>query len=554
MIRERTPTLTTRVTWVAGLIAALWATNAAAGSHQLSARTLRHPSTTLGARHTDAPDPANEELRARPFAANPWSVAELWGSSNAQGTREPPPVAHQNMTRSFASRRHQTSYAAPPIASTAPSSSAGRDTPIAFEKYRLDNGLEIILHHDSTIPLVAVNIWYHVGPVNEPPGRSGFAHLFEHLMFEGSKHVGPNFDRLLESAGATNANGTTSWDRTNYYETVPREYLELILWIESDRMGFLRDSITQQRLDIQREVVKNERRQSYENAPYGPSTLALLDTLFPDGHPYHGAVIGSMRDLEAASLSDVWAFADAYYAPSNATLTVAGDFDPSLTRGWLQKYFGTLRTVPPPSPIRNQKGEPSKTVRLVVPEPVEIPKIVFAWLAPPAYSPEHAQLSVLARVLADGKSSRLYRSLVVEQRIALDIDADVDANALATIFTVEAQVAGGVAIDRVERRLGQELDRLVQAPPSTAELQRARKLIQMGIENDLELLNGRSGESGRAGLLQRFNHYLGDPGALTRWRNAVNAVTSADVAQLAAKALGREHRVTVVTEPTGSRP
>src|SRR5690606_7572215 len=182
------------------------------------------------------------------------------------------------------------------------------DLAIPFEKYQLDNGLTVLLHQDRSLPLVAVNLWYHVGPANEPPGRSGFAHLFEHLMFEGSRHVGREFDRLLESVGATNVNGTTSWDRTNYYETVPREHLELVLWLESDRMGFMLDGLDQQRLDVQRDVVKNERRQTYENAPYGPSTLALLDTLFPEGTPYHGAIIGSMEDLSAATLDDVREF------------------------------------------------------------------------------------------------------------------------------------------------------------------------------------------------------------------------------------------------------
>src|SRR5687767_415232 len=232
---------------------------------------------------------------------------------------------------------------APATATPQPAAAPASATPrIPFEKYRLKNGLEVILHEDRSLPLVAVNIWYHVGPANEPKGRSGFAHLFEHLMFEGSRHVGREFDLLLEAAGATNMNGTTSWDRTNYFETVPREHLELVLWIESDRMGFMLDTLNQERLDVQRGVVQNERRQSYENAPYGPSTLALLDALFPEGHPYHGAVIGSMKDLEAAKLEDVRSFFQAYYAPSNATLAIAGDFDGAAVKQLIERYFGTL--------------------------------------------------------------------------------------------------------------------------------------------------------------------------------------------------------------------
>src|SRR3954468_8416541 len=227
----------------------------------------------------------------------------------------------------------------------APEASESPEVPawtIPFEKFKLPNGLTVILHSDRSLPLVAVNIWYHVGPANEPVHRSGFAHLFEHLMFEGSKYVGHEFDRILESIGATNSNGTTAWDRTNYFETAPSENLETLLWLESDRMGFMIDTQTEDRLDVQRDVVKNERRQSYENAPYGPSSLTMLNALFPEGHPYNGAVIGSMADLSAATLKDVTEFFRQYYAPSNATLCIAGDLDPARTKTLIERYFGTL--------------------------------------------------------------------------------------------------------------------------------------------------------------------------------------------------------------------
>jgi zinc protease len=259
------------------------------------------------------------------------------------------------------------SPAVPAAASAAPA--------VPFEKYTLDNGLTVLLHRDTSLPIVAVQIWYRIGPVNEPPGRSGFAHLFEHLMFEGSRHVGREFDKLVESVGATNVNGTTSWDRTNYFETVPREHLELVLWIESDRMGFLLDAVDQERLDVQRDVVKNERRQSYENAPYGPSTLAMLDAMFPAGHPYHGAVIGSMEDLTAATLDDVRDFFGAYYVPSNAVLALAGDFDSGTARALVQKYFGGL-----PSKAKARVNRPTtpplaKPIRLTVSEPVDLARV-----------------------------------------------------------------------------------------------------------------------------------------------------------------------------------
>src|SRR3954470_10076847 len=254
----------------------------------------------------------------------------------------------------------------------APAASESPEVPAAtipFEKFKLPNGLTVILHSDRSLPLVAVNIWYHVGPQNEPRHRSGFAHLFEHLMFEGSKHVGHEFDHILESIGATNSNATTSWDRTDYFETAPSENLELLLWLESDRMGFMIDTLTQERLDVQRDVVKNERRQSYENQPYGPSSLAMLNTLFLEGHPYNGAVIGSMADLSAATLADVTEFFRQYYAPSNATLCLAGDLDPVQAKAWIERYFASLpdRQRPPVKPVPYTPLP--KAERVIVKEP-----------------------------------------------------------------------------------------------------------------------------------------------------------------------------------------
>lgn len=427
----------------------------------------------------------------------------------------------------------------------------GRD--LAFTKYQLDNGLEVILHEDNSLPLVAVNVWYRVGPVNEPKGRSGFAHLFEHLMFEGSQYVGANFDRYLESVGATNANGTTSWDRTNYFETVPREYLELALWLESDRMGYLRDTLTQERLDVQRDVVKNERRQSYENAPYGKSTLLLLNTLFPQGHPYHGAIIGTPHDLEAATLDDVRQFADRYYAPSNATLVLAGDIDTERARSLIEKYFGPLRRVPrPTSSPPAVRVEPVAT-RLVVDEPVTVAKVVFAWVTPKAYTTSHAQLHVLSTILGSGKASRLYRTLVTEQRVAVDIDVEVDANALGTIFAVNALANEGTTIETLEACLTKELARFVEQPPTPDELKRAHRRLLLDDTSDLELLNGPGGESGRAGILQRVNHYTGSPTNLAAWQNTVREVTANDLVEVAQRYLTPTTQLTVITRPAQSK-
>src|SRR4051812_9697513 len=328
---------------------------------------------------------------------------------------------------------------------------------ISFEKFKLGNGLTVILHSDRSLPLIAVNVWYHVGPANEPVHRSGFAHLFEHLMFEGSKYVGHEFDRILESIGATNSNGTTSWDRTNFFETAPSENLETLLWLESDRMGFMIDTLTQERLDVQRDVVKNERRQSYENAPYGPSSLAMLNALFPEGHPYNGAVIGSMQDLTAATLADVTEFFRQYYAPSNATLCVAGDLDPVQAKALIERYFGTLADRQrPPAKVLPYAPLP-KAERLVIKEPVTLSQVSFGYRSPPAYTVDDPAMDVAMAILGGGKATRLYQRLVVQTKLAADVSSSLDSNQLASIASVSATVASGKSSAAVER----ELDRVL---------------------------------------------------------------------------------------------
>ncbi len=445
----------------------------------------------------------------------------------------------------FLSELGSTDQAKPVAASTKPA--LRFDLP--FDKYTLDNGLTVILHRDPSLPLCAVNLWYHVGPANEPPGRSGFAHLFEHLMFEGSRHVGAEFDRLLESVGATNVNGTTSWDRTNYFETVPREQLELVLWIESDRMAFMLDGLDQERLDVQRDVVKNERRQSYENAPYGPSALVLSDALFPKGHPYHGAIIGSMADLSAATLDDVKQFFRTYYVPSNATLTIAGDFELEDAKRLVAKYFGTLPSAP--RPPRPSKLTPALKAaqRLTVDEPVSLAKVSMGWITPPAYTPDDVVLDIVTSVLGIGKSSRLYRKLVVEQQIAADVEASLDSNALASNQTLSATVASGKSVEEVEKALDAVLADLARQGPSAAELARAKRRIQVDTLGSLELLNDGGGESGRSGMLQRFDHYLGDPGYLPKYLAQIEAVTAENVKRAVTEYLKPEARVVVITRP-----
>ncbi len=297
----------------------------------------------------------------------------------------------------------------------APIASAEDPPSIPYEKYRLDNGLEVILSQDRSLPLVAVDIWYHVGAANEEPGRTGFAHLFEHMMFTGSKHIPRGAaDKLLEGAGGTDSNASTSFDRTNYYDTVPANQLELALWTHADRMGYLLDSLDQTALSNQQDVVRNERRQSYENRPYGIADEALIHALFPPGHPYRAAIIGSHLDIQAASLADVRDFFKRYYRPNNATLTLVGDFDTASAKRLVQKYFGSFKRgpdVPAPSVVT-----PALTAekRITVTDRIELERLDLAWLTPPRFKPGDAELAIAGYILAGGKSSRLYKKLVYD--------------------------------------------------------------------------------------------------------------------------------------------
>ncbi len=417
---------------------------------------------------------------------------------------------------------------------------------IAFEKYTLANGLEVILHHDPRLASVALNLWYHVGPANEPPGRSGFAHLFEHLMFEGSRHAGDRFDELLESVGATNVNGTTSFDRTNYFETVPAEALELALWLESDRMGYL--VFSTERLEAQREIVLNERRQSYENRPYGPSDLALYDGLFPKGHPYHGNVIGSVEDLERATLDDVRAFHASYYAPSNATLTLAGAFAPQQAKAWIEKYFATLPARPAPERRRYSTPALPSAQRTVVPEPVRLPRVSMAWIVPPAFAPQEAAIELALEVLGSGKSSRLYQRLV-RTGLAMSVSTWLDDAELASVAGIEVMLPEGGSPAVAEAAVREELKRLAEAPPSSQELRRSVKGLLVGLASSLQLLDTRGGDGGRAGLLQKLNHYLGDPGALPEVIQRLENTTAEEARRATGEFLAPDRCLTVVTEP-----
>ena len=393
---------------------------------------------------------------------------------------------------------------------------------LKFEKYKLDNGLEVILSEDHRLPLVAVNLWYHVGPANEVPGRTGFAHLFEHMMFEGSRHVpGSSHFHFLEAAGASDINGTTDFDRTNYFETLPSNQLELALWLESDRMGYLPDKLDQANLSNQQDVVRNERRQSVENAPYGIVEESLFHELFPKSHPYYGEVIGSHEDIQSAKLEDVRKFFKLYYAPNNASLAIVGDFDPAKAREMVQKYFGPLKRgedVPKISaktpPITAQKRE-------TIQDNVQLPRLYMGWLTSPIFKPGDAEADLTATILGGGKSSRLYKKLVYEKQVAQDVGVTQQSLILGSVFEVQVTAKAGVKLEDLEKMVGAEMEAFRKEGPTAAELARARNVLESRIIAGLETLGGFGGVADR---LNSYNHFLGTPDFLAadvaRYENA----------------------------------
>ena len=412
---------------------------------------------------------------------------------------------------------------------------------LAFERYTLPNGLTVILHQDTRVPTVAVNVWYHVGAMHEPPRRSGFAHLFEHLMFQDSRHVGDDDHfRLLEQAGASDVNGTTSNDRTNYLETVPKEELPLALWLESDRMGFLLDTLDERKLNNQREVVKNERRQSFEGEPYGMGYLALYEALFPEGHPYRFTPIGKVEDLDAAKVEDVRSFFNTYYTPANATLTLAGNFETAPTKELIAKAFGGIRMgVKPPEPKITTPDLTSEKRTKVDEKVARLPKVTLAWLTPPFLTQQDIELDILSTLLADGKSSRLYRALV-EKQLAVSVGAHEESMTLRSIFTVDATVAPGHTVEEVEAALDAVLLDIATNGPNDAEVARARDKVELGF---LQGLEAPGGMHGRAEFLQQFNAAKGDPGYLPKLLQSYREVNAAALKTVAATLLKKDARV-----------
>ena len=416
-----------------------------------------------------------------------------------------------------------------------------------YEKYKLANGLEVILHRDSRLPIVGVNLWYHVGPAKETEGRTGFAHLFEHMMFQGSGHVGEDRHfKYLEGAGASFVNGTTSFDRTNYMEDLPSNQLELALWLESDRMGFLLDKLDQKMLSNQQDVVRNERRQSIENAPYGLAEEEIYHQLFPKGHPYYPAVMGSHADVQAAQLADVRDFFKKYYAPNNATLAVVGDLDVEKTKALIEKYFGTIPTGPEVEPVNVQTPPITAEKRVTLTDQVELPRAYMAWVTSPFFSPGDAEADITARLLGGGKASRMYKALVYDRKIAQDASASQQSASLGSVFEITVTAKPGHTTEELEAAIDHELDSLAARGPTEEELAAVKNAIYTNIITSLENVGGTSGVADR---LQTYNHFVGDPNYLNKDLARYSAVTVEGVKQFAADQLAKNKRLVLSVVP-----
>ena len=417
---------------------------------------------------------------------------------------------------------------------------------IPFETYKLPNGLTVILSLDRTTPTVAVNVWYHVGSKNEVAGRTGFAHLFEHVMFTGSGHVPYGLhDKLTEGVGGGN-NGSTTNDRTNYYETIPSNYLESALWLESDRMGFLLDKLDIAKLNAQRDVVKNERRQSYDNQPYGRVSEILAAAMYPKGHPYSWPVIGSMTDLTAASEEDVKDFFRLYYAPNNATLAVVGDFDPAQAKAWIQKYFGDLpqgKQVQRPS-VPLGKLEASK--RLVYEDRVQVPRLYIQWPTVGFKNDDDYALSVMGSILSGSRTARLTKALVYDSQKASNVFGFQNSSEDVGVFQVTVIPRPEATLTELEVAVDQVIQKFISEGPTAEELQKAKS----GLE--LNFLRGLESNLGKADRLNSGAVFYGNAGQFSTDYQKTLAVTAADVKRVASQYLTRA-RIVLSVVPKGKK-
>lgn len=437
-----------------------------------------------------------------------------------------------------------------PIAAQTTAPGPAPSLQVPFRQFTLGNGLHVILHRDASVPVVAVNVWYHTGSANEKPGRTGFAHLFEHLMFEGSKHVREGeFDTLLESAGGNN-NGSTSNDRTNYVIDVPANALELALYLEADRMGYLLDTMSPARVDGQRDVVKNERRQSYENRPYGRASIEIDTMLWPAAHPYSWPTIGYMEDLTAASHADVVEFFKTYYAPNNASLVIAGDIDVDRTRALVERWFGDIPRGADVPPIAPPAALLTGVTRKTLADKVALERVYLGWLTPRAHAPGDAALDVASSVLAGGKNSRLYKRLVYDAQVAQDVSAYQQSGALGSSFLIVATARKGRTADELRTLIDEELERLRRASPDGREVQRALNQIEASFYRRMERVGGFGG---KADQLNAYYFTGGSPDGFAEDLARYTALSPADVHAAITRWLPADRRVELVVTPEAGR-
>ena len=415
--------------------------------------------------------------------------------------------------------------------------------PIQYTEFKLKNGLRVIFHEDHSTPIVAVNVWYHVGSKNEVPGRTGFAHLFEHMMFQGSLHHDNDYFVPLQEAGGT-LNGSTNSDRTNYWEVVPSNFLELALWLESDRMGYLIEALTEKKLNNQRDVVKNEKRQNYDNRPYGLVGARIAEAMYPPEHPYHWLTIGSLDDLTAASKEDVSDFFRRYYTPNNASLVVAGDLNPKEARRMVEKYFGPLKQGPEVVRPNPQQPALEKEMRLTMDDRVSLPRLYMVWHSSPQWSADEAALDTLAFVLAGGKGSRLYKSLVYEKQIAQDVSAFNNAREIAGQFQITATAKPGKTLEELEQAIGEELAKMKSEPPTAEEMERAYNARESSFIYSMQTVGGFGGKSDQ---LNQYAVFTGKPNNFQQDLARYQRVTAADVNAMVNKYLTDKRLIMTVT-------
>jgi zinc protease len=417
---------------------------------------------------------------------------------------------------------------------------------ISFGKHTLANGLDVLLHEDHSCPIVAVNLWYHVGSKNEVPGHTGFAHLFEHLMFEGSEHYDRGYFHPLQAAGGS-LNGSTNADRTNYWEVVPAESLELALWMESDRMGYLLPALTDAKFTNQRDVVLNERRQNYENRPYGLASMAILAALFPPDHPYHWSTIGEIADLHSATLDEAHAFYRRFYHPANASLAVAGDIDPAAALGLIEAYFGGIPAGPRAEPVV-AAASLGEEIRILLEDRVELPRLHLAWLSPAMFAPFDAELDLAADVLANGKTSRLYRRLVFETRVATDVSAAQNSREIGGFLQITATAAPGRTLSELESIVMEEIERFSSDGPTADEVWRGLAQAEAQFVFRLQTVGGFGGKSDQ---LNAYNVFVQDPDYFDRDLARYQAATPQSLRQSVDMYLRRAPRVTLSVVPRG---